>query len=104
MIAEPKDLFSFYMDETEKAVCSAFEASKGEKVTLIGHSAGGWLARAIMGDGLWNGREGAPSSELIDSLITLGSPHFPPTNHEADMTRGCLRFVDENFPADHLSE
>jgi pimeloyl-ACP methyl ester carboxylesterase len=91
------------MDRTEKKVIESFEKSGGEKVTLVGHSAGGWLARAILGEGLWNGKNDRPVSELIRGLITLGSPHFPPSEIEADITRGCLRYVDDNFPGAFLS-
>jgi len=100
--SEPQDLFSFYLKETERTVLESFEKSGGQKVTLVGHSAGGWLARAILGDGDFNGDRRVPSSDVCCGLISLGTPHFPPSNIEADMTRGCLRFVDKCFPGTHL--
>ena len=41
----------------------------GSPVTLLAHSAGGWLARVfLLGYGTAD----------IDRLITIGSPHLPP--------------------------
>ena len=44
-------------------------ATDGAPVTLLAHSAGGWLARVYL---LGFGTSG------IDRLVTLGSPHQPP--------------------------
>ena len=50
-----------------------------DEVIYVGHSAGGWLARAALGDG-------TPESSLarlnaaedVCGLVTLGTPHLPP--------------------------
>jgi pimeloyl-ACP methyl ester carboxylesterase len=52
-------------------------------VVLVGHSAGGWLARAVLADGTWMAGNSAEtsstdSSDLVCGLVTLGAPHFPP--------------------------
>lgn len=42
-------------------------AADGGKVTVIGHSAGGWLARVYMAN---------YGTEDIALLLTLGTPHL----------------------------
>lgn len=73
-----------------------------DQVNLIGHSAGGWIARIYMGEkpytihndvnedtqGLWNARP------YIKSLITLGTPHMS----REQWTRKNLDFVKFNYP------
>jgi len=44
------------------------------KVALIGHSAGGWICRAYLSDRNYGGKSYS-GSQLVHSLITLGSPH-----------------------------
>jgi alpha-beta hydrolase superfamily lysophospholipase len=55
------------------AVAAAVDAAKresgGAPLTLLAHSAGGWLGRLYLRD---FGTEG------IDRFVTLGSPHLPP--------------------------
>ena len=76
--------FGWYLERTGETVrkAKAKAAAAGDadaRVLLLGHSAGGWLARAALGDG-------TPESSLarlnaaedICGLVTLGSPHLPP--------------------------
>ncbi|KAF7138567.1 hypothetical protein RHSIM_Rhsim07G0047700 [Rhododendron simsii] len=62
----------------------------GGTLSLIGHSAGGWLARVYMEEfGLSN----------ISLLLTLGTPHLPPPKGSPgviDQTRGLLNYVEKN--------
>ncbi|HEY9909087.1 MAG TPA: alpha/beta fold hydrolase [Thermosynechococcaceae cyanobacterium] len=70
------------------------------KVNLVGHSAGGWLARIYLGelpycvhpidtlDSLWNARL------HVHTLLTLGTPH---TSQER-WTRKNLEFVNLSYP------
>lgn len=44
------------------------------RIALIGHSAGGWISRAYLSDRNYGGRSYG-GSELVHSLVTLGSPH-----------------------------
>jgi triacylglycerol esterase/lipase EstA (alpha/beta hydrolase family) len=76
--------FGWYLERTGETVrkAKAKAAASGDadaRVLLLGHSAGGWLARAALGDG-------TPESSLarliaaedICGLVTLGTPHLPP--------------------------
>ncbi|NER94864.1 MAG: lipase [Symploca sp. SIO1B1] len=72
------------------------------KINLIGHSAGGWIARIYLGEkpytihgdvsdsarGLWNARV------YIATLITLGTPHLS----QERWTKRNLGFVNINYP------
>lgn len=64
---------------------------------LIGHSIGGWVARAWLSE--WTSPK---IKEKVTSLITLGSPHQPPPSSSffssADQTRGLLTYINTNFP------
>ncbi len=71
----------------------------GSRVNLIGHSAGGWIARIYLGEKpydihgdvkeiLWNARS------QVSTLITLGTPHIS----QERWTRLNLDFVRNNYP------
>lgn len=77
------------------------------KVVLLGHSAGGWLARAALGFGtvpkgkefsFARTHENKIALKHIAGLVSLGTPHKPPPATVMDMTRGALRITDELFP------
>lgn len=73
---------------------------QSEKVNLVGHSAGGWIARIylgeipydIHGDAIplewWN------KSSHISTLVTLGTPH----TSEERWTKRNLNFVNLHYP------
>jgi pimeloyl-ACP methyl ester carboxylesterase len=63
------------LDKLDRMVRQAAKDSSSGKVTLVGHSAGGVLARLYLSpkpflDRAYHG------SEIVDQLITLGSPHL----------------------------
>ncbi|KAF2306794.1 hypothetical protein GH714_021473 [Hevea brasiliensis] len=62
----------------------------GGTLSLIGHSAGGWLARVYMEEfGLSD----------VSLLLTLGTPHLPPPKGVPgviDQTRGLLDYVEKH--------
>ena len=71
----------------------------GGPVLLVAHSAGGWLARAVLEDGGWCEDVGG----MVCGLVTLGAPHFPPPRGGAGCaTRGALAAVDEECPGAFL--
>ena len=105
----PLDLFRFYCNQVDVTVRHA-RMSTGNPVILVGHSAGGWLGRAILSDGFWmkdidNNDHGnqTRSTELVAGLVSLGSPHYPPVANASDMTRGAIRHVDFHYPGAFLS-
>jgi pimeloyl-ACP methyl ester carboxylesterase len=78
------------LDQTIRQV---LEATQAPQVNLIGHSAGGWIARIYLGevpycDRTWAGRP------LVNTLITLGTPH----RSQERWTKRNLDFVNHNYP------
>ena len=101
--------FNWYLRRARLAIDEA-EARSDGKVLIVGHSAGGWLARALLADGTWE--DEAPSDgcsrrragDVVCGLVSLGTPHFPPPEGTPDMTRGVLTAVDAAYPGAHLSK
>ena len=93
----PDQLYQFYIQELRMMVNDKVSSSPNTPVVLIGHSAGGWLARDYMADGSTLPLE-------VVGLVTLGTPHSSPETGKVsdDATRGALRFVDENYPGAFL--
>lgn len=101
---KPENLFEFYFREVDQTV-KALQEKHSKPVILVGHSAGGWLARAILADGKWLGqKDGDESSDLVLGVVTLGAPHFPPVASAMCMTRGALKYVDTEFPGSYLKQ
>lgn len=112
--APTRPAFRWYLELVASEVKRIVEESESGavKVVLVGHSAGGWLARASVGFGT---TEVYPEREVMDSnvqvaldnvlgIVSLGAPHLPPPDGEMDMTRGALRITNELFPNSfHLS-
>lgn len=86
------------LDQTIKHQLQKYNASK---VNLIGHSAGGWIARVYLGEkpytihgdvteseGLWH------ASPYVATLVTLGTPHIS----QERWTKRNLDFVAINYP------
>jgi hypothetical protein len=73
-------------------------AQEGEdtNICIIGHSIGGWVARAYLG-----GLSDTSSTSIYQltqqqctSFITLGTPHLSPDSALVDQTRGLLKEVE----------
>ena len=94
--------YGWYVERVKAEVDRAQEES-GERVLLIGHSAGGWLARAALGDGEWN-TEGVRSCERVCGLVTIGAIHRPPADAGTCVTRGALGYVDACYPGAFLAD
>ena len=83
------------LDRTVKNALNKFQVSR---VNLIGHSAGGWIARIYLGEfpydihgdrnAIWNGRD------RVNTLVTLGTPHVS----KERWTKRNLDFVKNNYP------
>lgn len=96
----PEQLFQFYFDNINETIDQLNDKNQ-DPIILLGHSAGGWLARAMMGNGTWYNSEN-PTRSRISGLVTLGTPHLPPLPTAPDMTRGALRYVAESYPGAYL--
>jgi len=84
--------FGWYLDLAKELVDETVH-KLGGPVVLLGHSAGGWLARALMQR---EGRDWIVAN--VRGLVTLGSPHIPPPTGTRDMTQGCLTNLDRQQP------
>ncbi|CAK8569398.1 unnamed protein product [Lathyrus sativus] len=88
---QPSPVLDWYLKRVHDAVEEAKElAPPGSTLSLIGHSAGGWLARLYM--------EQFGVSH-ISLLLTLGTPHLPAPKGVygvIDQTRGLLDYVEQN--------
>ena len=86
------------IDRTVKQTLRQYNVSR---VNLIGHSAGGWIARIYLGEksydihgdvrgseGVWNARA------WVATLVTLGTPHIS----QERWTKRNLDFVKDNYP------
>ena len=71
--------FRAILDKVDRAATEALRASgsppEGKTLRVVGHSAGGWLARTWLGSAPYKGRVygGARKTTL---LLTLGTPHY----------------------------
>lgn len=89
---QPRPVLDWYLKRIDEAVSEAKELAQGGSGTLsiIGHSAGGWLARVYLQEF---------GSSDISLLLTLGTPHLPPPKGlpgVIDQTRGLLYYVEKN--------
>jgi hypothetical protein len=99
----PDELFKFYYDKVDLTVRQIVNDNNDtEGVVLVCHSAGGWLARGLLRDNNWYGSI-TKSSDLVQGIVTLGSPHYPPVKG-SDMTRGALKFISTTYPGSYLKD
>ncbi|KAJ6433875.1 hypothetical protein OIU84_017558 [Salix udensis] len=86
----PRPVLDWYLKRIDEAVQEAKELAQGQTLSLIGHSAGGWLARVYMEE----------FGQLdVSLLLTLGTPHLPPPKGVPgviDQTRGLLYYVEKH--------
>ncbi|GAB4839495.1 hypothetical protein Ancab_029019 [Ancistrocladus abbreviatus] len=86
----PRPVLNWYLKRIDEAILEAKELAGGETLSLIGHSAGGWLARVYMEEF---------GTSQISLLLTLGTPHTPPPKGLSgviDQTRGLLDYVEKH--------
>lgn len=92
---EPRPTVDWYLNKVDMAVDAAKRATDGAPITILAHSAGGWMGRVYMLDFGTTG---------IDKFVSLGSPHNPPPTNipgVIDQTRGILTWVEANCPGTH---
>ena len=107
--------YGWYVKRLRKTIEEAYElGGRNERVLLIGHSAGGWLGRAALGDGSWglgddvaddNAMAQPRASDRVQALITVGAIHKPPAGGAAStcVTRGVLAYLEERYPGAYLT-
>ena len=77
-------------------------ARSGQPVIVVGHSAGGWLARpavGLSGGGGGEEEEGGDLRGMVSAIVSLGAPHAPPPEGVFDPTRGVINDVTQRFSA-----
>lgn len=87
------------IQQIDATVQQVRQATGSDRVNLIGHSAGGWLARIYLGEKPYritpNGMEQVwHARPSIHTLITLGTPH----SSLERWTRQNLEFVNQTYP------
>ncbi len=90
------------IDATVKDILAKYKVNR---VNLIGHSAGGWIARIYLGEKTYDihGETEAvwQANHYVAKLITLGTPHVS----QERWTKKNLDFVQDNYPGafyDHI--
>ena len=87
------------LHKLNRTVRKAYAAHQ-ERVTLIGHSAGGVLARLYLGDLSFFGRR-YDGKRWVEHVITLGSPHY---NEQRWLHGGLMsRWTQKRYPDAHFA-
>jgi len=95
--------YTWYLDLVAAKVEQAREETGCSQVDLIGHSAGGWLARAFIANPSYHEGD-SKANPTVRRLVTLGAPHVPPPDPSKDMTGGALGWVHKQYPGAWLEE
>jgi pimeloyl-ACP methyl ester carboxylesterase len=93
--------YGWYLRRVNAELQRVREATGAERVALVGHSAGGWLARAYVGDAAYGAADGAPVPG-VSAVLSLGTPHLPPPPGVFDVTRGALSWLNARLPGSHF--
>jgi len=86
---QPLPTVEWYMKRIDSAIQEALEGTQAKKVSLVAHSAGGWMSRVYLLN---------YGTENVAQLLSLGSPHNPPPEGVIDQTRGILGNVTAAAP------
>ena len=65
--------FTWYLDKLDRL---ARDLADEGVVSVVGHSAGGWLARIWLASEVYNGKAYRAGSLDVEALVTLGTPHL----------------------------
>ncbi|MEM1310077.1 MAG: lipase, partial [Cyanobacteria bacterium P01_H01_bin.153] len=84
-----------------QTVEQAMQITQSDRVNLVGHSAGGWIARIYLGEQPYtvhtpdqHRRNCWAGHHHIQTLLTLGTPHIS----QERWTRRNLDFVNQTYP------
>lgn len=85
----------WYFAAMDAALAEIFAADGADvSVCVVGHSMGGWVARAYLGGlSLSSTAVHGLALQQITSLVTLGTPHTSPAAAVVDQTRGLLAAI-----------
>ena len=89
----------YLLDKLAHTVRRAAQGSETGKVTLVGHSAGGVLARLYLSPRPFLGRT-YNGLEVVDRLITLGSPH---DNRHPVHGGWMSRWIERRYPGAYFA-
>ena len=92
---KPRPTVDWYLNKLETCIQEARDETSGGPITLLAHSAGGWMGRTYLVE------KESPGDCGVDCFVSLGSPHSPPPKEAAgvvDQTRGILTWVNETTP------
>ena len=85
----------------DRAVAQVRQKYQVSQVNLLGHSAGGWIARIYLGEKPYNIHGDVSPAEClwkahthVATLVTLGTPHIS----QERWTKRNLDFVKDNYP------
>ncbi|WP_218082333.1 esterase/lipase family protein [Anthocerotibacter panamensis] len=78
------------MAQTIEQACKVYRT---EQVHLVGHSAGGWIARILMGEKNYDGYTWG-WHKRVKTLVTLGTPHLSQERY----TLTNMNFVNSTYP------
>ena len=86
----------WYFEAMERGLVDILaEEGPGANICIIGHSIGGWVARAYLGGMAGSSTAiGRLAQERMSSFVTLGTPHVSPEEALVDQTRGLLKAVE----------
>lgn len=93
--------FDWYLQLARATVEGAVEALQQEssdidaRVVLLGHSAGGWLARALCLDEEW-------AKKHVRGIVSVGAPQLGPPPDVPDQVRGTVTNLNLRAPGAHL--
>ena len=86
----------WYFEAMERGLVDILaEEGPDANICIIGHSIGGWVARAYLGGMAGSSTAiGRLAQERMSSFVTLGTPHISPEEALVDQTRGLLKAVE----------
>jgi len=93
--------FDWYLQLARSTVERAVEARQQDvsgvdaRVVLLGHSAGGWLARALCLDEEW-------AKKHVRGIVSVGAPQLGPPPDVPDQVRGTVTNLNVRAPGAHL--
>lgn len=86
---KPRPAVDWYLRLVDSAMQELKRDVDGAPITMLTHSAGGWLGRVYLLDFGTTG---------VDRFVSLGSPHQPPPAGTLDQTRGILTHCSQACP------